>query len=166
MVKIKHIIIAILVVIVGVWAAFYFSQNEEKRVRKQFDILSEWVSKDPGEKALTMAHKIRSAGDLFAEECEIKAPIDSLSGSYTLEEISSYAAQARLQFSKLSLHFYDLDIEFPDEGRATGLLTANLTGRSTSGERVDETHELQCVLKKIDNKWLFTNLEVVEVLKK
>jgi hypothetical protein len=166
MVTIKHIIIAILVVGVGIWAAFHFSQNEEKRVRKQFELLSEWVSKDPGEKAFTMALKIQGAGALFAEACQIKAPIDSLSGSYTLEEISSYAARARLQFSKLSLHFYDLDIEFPDQAKASVILTANLTGRSTSGERVDETHELQCVLEKIDNKWLFTDLEVVEVLKK
>jgi hypothetical protein len=31
---------------------------------------------------------------------------------------------------------------------------------------VDETHELECALKKIENKWLFSYLEVVEVLKK
>jgi hypothetical protein len=31
---------------------------------------------------------------------------------------------------------------------------------------VDETRELECVLKKIARKWLFSAIEVVEVLKK
>jgi hypothetical protein len=34
------------------------------------------------------------------------------------------------------------------------------------GENVDEIHELECVLKKIEKGWFFSHLEVVEVLKK
>jgi len=45
-------------------------------------------------------------------------------------------------------------------------LTGRLTGRSGTGEQVDETRELECVLKKIERKWLFSEIEVVEVLKK
>ena len=166
MVRIRTIIIAALVVIIGIGGVAYFSQSEEKKVKKRFDLMSEWVSKDPGEKAFTMAHKIQSLGTLFAETCGIKAPIHSLSGSYTPEEISGYAARARLQFSKLSLRFYDLDVDFPQVGIAEVLLTAKLTGRSRDGEHVDEIRELQCVLKKIEKKWLFSHIEVVEVLKK
>ncbi|MBW2059596.1 MAG: hypothetical protein JRJ26_19065 [Deltaproteobacteria bacterium] len=164
--KVKLVAIVIMLVIAGIWAGFHFSQSEEKRVRKQFALLAGWVSKDPGEKPLTTARKIRGARALFAEKCEVKAPIDSLSGTYTLQEISSYAARARQQFSRLSLRFYDLSIEFTDRERATAFVTANLTGRSTGGEGLDETRELQCMLAKIGDKWLFTSLQVVEVLKK
>jgi len=45
-------------------------------------------------------------------------------------------------------------------------LIYRLTGNSTTGERIDETRELECVLKKIERKWLFHQIEVVEVLKK
>jgi hypothetical protein len=31
---------------------------------------------------------------------------------------------------------------------------------------VDDTRELDCILKKIEKKWLFSQIEVVEVLKK
>lgn len=166
MVKVKYIIIVALMVIIGILAATYLFISEEKKIRNQFDLLSEWVSKDSGENTFTMAHKIQSIGTLFTENCGIKTHINSLSGSYTPEEISSHAARARLQFSKLSLRFYDLDIDFPEKEMAKVTLTAKLTGKSTTGEYVDETRELESVLKKIENKWLFSNFEVIEVLKK
>jgi hypothetical protein len=166
MVKIKYIIIVVLVVIIGILAGVYFFQNEEKKVKRQFYLLSEWASKEAGENTFTMAHKVKSIGTLFTEHCEFKADIISFSGRFNSEEVSGYAARARLPFSKLSLQFYDLDVSFPEKGMAKVTLTGKLTGRLTSGEYVDETHELECVLKKIENKWLFSDVEVVEILKK
>lgn len=166
MVRFKYIFIALLVVIIGIWAVAHFSQSEEKRVKKQFDSLSEWVSKEPNESAFTLAKKTQNIGALFAEECRLKADVVLLSGSYTPEEISSYAAQARLQFSKMSLRFYDLTIAFPENDVAKVILTAKLTGKSKDGEYVNEIHELASVLRKMENRWLFTDFEVIEVLKK
>jgi len=64
------------------------------------------------------------------------------------------------------LKFYDFHTVFLEKETTKVTLTARLTGRSTAGEQVDETRELDCVLKKIENKWLFSQIEVVEVLKK
>jgi hypothetical protein len=64
------------------------------------------------------------------------------------------------------LKFYDSDIAFPEKGVAKVTLTARLTGKSTAGEQMDETRELECLLRKIEKKWLFSQIEVVEVLKK
>ena len=64
------------------------------------------------------------------------------------------------------MKFYDLHIIFPEKEISKVPLTARLTGRSTAGEQVDETRELECVLKKIEKKWLFSTIEIVEVLKK
>ena len=166
MVKIKYLIIAIIAVGIGVLAAFTLFQSEERRVKKQFSLLSEWASKDPGENVLTMAHKTQRMGTLFAEKFELKTEIDSMSGSYTPEEISSLAARGRLMFSNLSLKFYDFDTSFPEKGIAKVILTARLKGKSTSGEYVDETHELECILKKTEKRWLFSYVEMVQVLKK
>ena len=166
MVKIKYLIIAILAVGIGVWATVYLFPSEERKVKKQFNLLSEWVSKDSGENTFTMAHKTRNLGSLFAEKFELKTEIESMSGSYTSEEISSYAARGRFMFSYLSLSFYDLGISFPEKGIAKVTLTARLKGRSTTGENFDETHELECILKKIEKRWLFSHAEMVEVLKK
>jgi hypothetical protein len=96
----------------------------------------------------------------------MKIPDQSLSGNYTRQEVSTYAGSARSYVSQLDLKFYDLRIVFPEKEIAKVNLTARLTGRSTAGERMDETRELECVLRKIDKQWLFSQIEVIEVLKK
>jgi hypothetical protein len=166
MVKFKKIIIITVIVAIGVWAVASFFPSEEKKVRKQFRLLAEWVSKDPGENTLTTVYKIKHIGTLFNTTCEFKVPVYSFSGNYTPDEISGYAAQGRLASSQLYLKFYDLDITFPEEGSAKVTLTARLTGKLNAGDSIDETHEVESVLKKVEKKWLFSKVEVIEVLKK
>jgi len=165
-VKIKYLLVGALIVVVAIVLAITLIPSEERRVKKQFHLLSEWVSKSPEENALTMLQKMKNIGTLFDEHCEMKIPDQSLSGSYTRQEVSTYAGSARSYLSQLDLKFYDLRIIFPEKEIARVNLTARLTGRSTAGERVDETRELECVLKKIDKRWLFSQIEVSEVLKK
>jgi hypothetical protein len=166
MVKIKYLLIAALILILGIVMAITVFPSEEKRVKKQFRLLSEWVSKSTEENAFTMLQRMKDIGSLFDAHCELKVPDQSLSGSYSREEISTYAGSARSQVSELDLKFYDLQVVFPEKEVAKVTLTARLTGRSTAGERLDETRELECLLRKIEKKWLFSQIEVIEVLKK
>ena len=166
MVKIKYLLTAALIAIIGVVLAVTLFPSEEKRVKKRFHLLSEWVSKSPEENAFTLLQKMRDIGTLFSEPCELKAPDESFSGRYTRQEISAYAGSARSHFSQLGLRFYDLHIIFSEKEIAKVTLTSRLIGKSTTGEQVDEVRELECLLKKIDNKWLFNQIEVIEVLKK
>jgi len=166
MVRKRYLFIGMLMVILGIVIAITVFPSEEKRVKRRFHLLSEWVSKSPEENAFTLLQKMRDIGSLFDEHCELKTDYPSLSGSYTREEISTYVGSARSQVSRLSLKFYDLQIVFPEKEVAKVTLTARLTGRSTAGEQMDETRELECLLKKIEKKWLFSQIDVVEVLKK
>jgi len=163
---IKYLVAGALVVVVGIVLAITLIPSEEKRVKRQFHLLSEWVSKSPEENAFTMLQKMKNIGTLFDEHCEMKIQDQSLSGSYTRQEVSTYAGSARSYLSQLDLKFYDLRIVFPEKEIARVNSTARLTGRSTAGERMDETRELECVLRKIDKQWLFSQIEVIEVLKK
>jgi hypothetical protein len=156
----------VFIVIIGIVLAVTVFPGEEKRVKKRFHLLSEWVSKSPEENSFTMLKKMKDIGTLFLEPCELKAPHESLSGSYTRQEISAYAGSARSHFFQLDFKLYDLHIAFPERKVAKVTLTARLIGKSTSGEHVDEVRELECLLKKIDKKWFFSQVEVIEVLKK
>jgi hypothetical protein len=98
-VKIKYLLAGVLIVIIGIVVIFTFFPNEEKKVKKQFHLLSEWVLKSPDENIFTMLQKIKNIGTLFDEYCELKAPDQSLSGSYRREEISTYAGSARSYLS-------------------------------------------------------------------
>ncbi len=164
--KIKYLLVGALILVVGIVVAITLIPSEEKRVRKQFSLLSEWVSKSSEENAFTMLQKMKNIGTLFNEYCEMKIQYQSLSGIYTRQEISTTAGNARSYVCQLDLKFYDLRLIFPEKEVARVNLTAKLTGRSTAGEQVDETRELECVLRKIDKQWLFSQIEVIEVLKK
>ena len=166
MVKVKYIIATLVVVVAIILIAVYAFPSEEKKVKKQFGLLSEWVSKGPEETILTMAQKARKVGTLFAETCRLQVSVDSIEGNYTRKEIASYAARDRARFTTLSLQFYDLDISFPEKESAKATLTARLTGRTTYGQDVRDIRELECFLKKTEGAWLFSTIKVVEVLKK
>jgi len=129
-------------------------------------LLSQWASKDQEENILSLVQRGKSIGTLFDENCGLKVPPYSVDGRYTREEVTAYAVRARSQFSRLNLEFYDLNISFPEEGSAKVTLTGKLTGELQDKENVNEIRELECVLKKIEGKWLFSEFEVVEVLKK
>ncbi len=153
----------------GMAAVFYLLPSEEKRVRKQFDLLSQYVSKEPGEDLFSTANRVRNTVRLFVDPCEFRIEGDSfysLTGKYSREEMAGYVLRGRSYFSALSLKFHDLKIEFPERGIAKVRLTARLSGKSTSGENVDEAREFLSVLQKIEKKWLFSQFEVVEVLKR
>jgi len=166
MVKIKYLLVGVLVVIIGIVLAATVFPSEEKRVKKRFHLFSKWVSKSPEESSLTMLQKMKDIGTLFLEPCELKSPHESLSGSYTRQEISAYAGSARSYFSQLNLKLYDLHVVFPEKEEAKVTLTARLTGKSKTGEQVDDIRELECLMKKMDRKWFFSQIEVIEVLKK
>lgn len=166
MVRVRYLLIGLILVVAGIMTFSTLFQTEEKRVKKQFQLLAESISKDSGETIFTMDQKIKKIGSLFDETCEIHIPAYSLSGSLTREEITGYAARGRLHLSELLLKFYDLHIAFPVEKEATVRLTARLTGKLTTGEVVNEAHEIDCLLKKVEKKWCFTRVEVVEILKK
>ncbi len=155
-----------LIVILGIIVVLALIPNEEKRVKKQFHLLSDWVSKSQEENALTLLQKMKSIGNLFDEHCDLQIEDRSLSGSYTRQEIATYAGSARSYVSQLDSKFYDFRIIFPEKEIARVNLTARVTGRSTAGELIEETRELECVLRKIDKQWLLSQIKAIEVLKK
>ncbi len=165
MVEKKNVLIGI-VVLAAIVVVIIFFPTETGRVKKQFRSLARLIAKESDESNLTMALKIKNIQSLFAPTCQLDIPAQDFSGTYSNKEIAQNAAVARSQFSEISLKFYDLDVDFPEEGTARAFTTAKLIGISTEGDAIDETHELECTLQKIKDNWLFTDVEVVEVLKK
>jgi len=166
MVRIGYMGIALGIVVGLVVVIAHLSSSEKRAIKKQIHLLSEWVSKDAEETTFAMARKTQNLGRLFAENCRFEAEVIPLSGSYAPDEISRYAAQARLQFSRLSLRFYDLDIHVLEGGQGRVVATARARGLMRTGEALDETHEVEFLLEKRNTTWFFTHCEVVEVLEK
>jgi len=166
MVNIKNTIIIGLACIAGIIAFFWFYQTDEAKIKKRFTVISEQAAKESDETELTAALKAKQLSDMFTSSCRIIIPSESVSATLPKSDISAHIMAARLRYSKIILRFYDIKIEFPKETVADVSLTASLTAKTTSGEPVDEIHELKCVMDKIEKDWFFSGVEEVDVLEK
>jgi hypothetical protein len=163
--KIKFLVFLVIVV-AALFSALYLFPSDRAKIRKQFESLSNLVSKEKGESAFTMAYKVNALASLFADNCSFEFSQNYMAGEYSPEQITSHAAKGRSQFSKISLNFYDI---VPDIQNDVAVVetTVRFNGEiKNSAKFAEETREIQCRLNKIDGKWKFTNFKVVEVLKK
>ncbi len=165
MVNKKYISLAVMLVVV-ISAGVYFFPTDTRRVKKQFHSAAEWFSKETNEQKLVSAVRIKSLGGLLADQCTFEMPSRDVSDTFTRDDVMSRAAMARSKFETVSVKFYDITVEFLYEGIAQAAATATLKGISTEGDTIDETHELDCTLQKIQDTWLFTRVKMVEVLEK
>ena len=148
--KQKYSIIAV-VLLIAIGAGMYFFPTDTKRVKKQFASLAKWFSKEANEQPLVSAVRIKSIGGLLADRCAFEMPARHVSGSFTRDEIMTRAAMARSKFATVSVKFYDITVEFLYEGIAQVTTTATLKGTNTDGDAIDEIHEFDCTLQKIED---------------
>ncbi len=150
----------------AIYTLYCFAHLEERRVKKRFAALAEWARKEPGEQPMEALLKARGAQKIFADPCRFEIEAYEVSASVSLQEIMAYAVQGRERFAELDLKFYDVTVAFPEKGLAQVTATARLTGKRAGGGPINETHELDCTLKKTGDGWRFTKIKAVEVLKK
>lgn len=165
MVNRKKVICALLGLAV-LWGLWYAFPTRERQVKRQLKALSHWASKDGKEGALAMAQRAGDANRFFAPTCTWKAEAYNLSGRFSPEDISRMALAARYRMDRISLRLYDVHVDFRDKDTADVDATVRLQGMSKDGDAVNETHEVRCVLKKTDGRWLLEDVTVVQVLER
>jgi hypothetical protein len=165
-VKAKYIIIAGGVLVAGIIAFFVFFQSEEAKVRKQFKFIAKKIEKTLEESQIVAVTKANRIREVFTETCNIHAPAYSFSEDISSDELSTLFLTNRSQYLEISLKFCDFVIDFPEKGTAQVSVTASMEGKLTTGELIEELHELKCKLQKIEDIWRLKEIEIVEVLKK
>ncbi len=163
MVKTKSIgIIALILVVLG--TTLFLLPNEKKKIRKQFNALSDTARKKGKEGPISSVMHSRKFTELLTDPCRLRGKIHSLSGTYTRGEAAMVLSGVRSQFETITLKFYDIDIVLSGKEKASVRLTARLEGRTP--EYVNEIRELHCIMHKVDKKWLFYECEAVDVIQK
>jgi len=162
----KKILIIAVAVIALAAAAWHVTHSDRRKIRKRFDLLSQYLLKEGPENPVVMALKIKNTGSLFDKKCILEADKYMLTGTYSPEEITSYAATARARFANVELRFYDISIEFPDKDTAHISATATISGTLKSGEVASDAHEIMAEMKKVEKDWLFSKISAIEVLQR
>ena len=160
----KYVSMLIVIVIIG--AVIYFFPTDSRRVKKQFRALEQWAAKEGEENQLVMGRKIQKLRSVLADSVQVDAPAYEAGGTYDASEIAQRSTLGRSRYSTISLKFYDLEVDILDEQSAKVIATGRLTGTSAEGEKLSETHEVECLLQKVEGKWLLTDVNLVDVLQK
>jgi hypothetical protein len=166
MVNQKNIMIIAMTCLAGIIVFFWLHESDAAKIKKRFDALSEDAAKVADEKELAAALKAKNISELCAESFHVELPSYSISRTLPRSDISANILAARAHYSNIGVKFYDIHIEFPEENIAEVTLTGSVEAKLTTGEWVNEIHELQCTLTKIEKDWFFSKIEGVDVLEK
>lgn len=158
--------VSMLLVMVIIGAVIYFFPTDSKRIKKQFKALEQWAAKEGEENQLVLGRKIQKLRGLLADSIQVDAPAYEAGGTYDANEIAQRATLGRSRYSKIALKFYDLEVDVLDDQTAKVIATGRLTGTSAEGEKLSETHEVDCLLQKVEGSWLLTDVKLVDVLQK
>lgn len=164
--KTKRVIGIVIAVGVIVFLVFRFLENDEKIIRKQFAQLAEWGSKKASDQPLEIAAKTKKIANMFDETCEVEYQERERIREYQRQDISRMAYTILNRYEKSTIKFYDIFIDFPSETRAHVTLTARLIGTPRGEETIEDIHEAECILEKIEKEWLISRIMIVDVLEK
>ncbi len=165
----KHVPAAAAAAIVSlaiVFVSLRFMVSEEARIRRSFSTTASAFDvngADGGLEALRILHTLR---ETMTDPCLISLPEASFSRDYPLRELATYITHFRAQFIRMRLSFHNIDVRIIDEKNAACTLTALLSGVTRTNRRVLEAREVKVGLRKVDGRWLFAEIEAVEVLRR
>jgi hypothetical protein len=154
------------VVVVVVAAATLLAPSREDRIRRQFAVLVDNISKSPGQSRLVTAANAKRTRTVFTETITIDAPAYDYRRSLPAAEVPALVLAASAPYSELSLRFRDLSFEFPSQDQARVRATSRVRGRLPDGDWIEDVQELDCRFQLIDDSWRLAVVEVVEVLQK
>jgi hypothetical protein len=166
MVSSKQIIIAAVILSIGIGVYLLFSQSEADKVKMQFEFIAEKINKDSNESPIIAAANANKIKEVFTDPFTVQAPAFDVFREASTDEISPFILAMRARYSEIALKFYDYVIEFPSKKTASVSVTQRMRAKLPTGENVEDINELSCQLIKVDDIWLITEIEIVEVLEK
>lgn len=155
------------IIIAAIVAYFMLHTPTDKElIRKNLDNFNKLISKQGKEGAVTIAIKHQAISKLLADKCDISLHEISISGTLSAEELAAQIIRGRGMFDNLSGDIDDVEITLsPDKQQATVNFSVAVYARA-NGRKFDGVRDLQCHLRKVNGKWLFSGFETRKVLEK
>ncbi|MDR0932867.1 MAG: hypothetical protein LBM70_07620 [Victivallales bacterium] len=165
--KKRLIAIAMMLVIVGGIAFWYFNRDsDEKKIRQTIQTLCDIASKRANENPALSLINANAADKVFASKCKIDFRHEMFSGSYTPTELTSILLRSKRVLKSCEIDIRDVSIMLTSRERASAVFTGLLDAITTDGKVVSEVRDLYCTLQKIDDSWLIDSMSVRDILEK
>jgi len=156
--------LVVALVVAGILAArFWFS--DERAIRNQLAVIEAAGSKDAAEPPVEALVKATRLANLFGDPCRLTVEAVRHTGSYPRKQIQERIVLVRSFYTQVQVALHDLAIDLPENNSAVIRGTIRLRGQGTN-EAIADVQELRAEMAKIDGQWLFTAVEIVQVLER
>jgi hypothetical protein len=165
-VNVKYVVIAVLIALVAGVCAVRFWPSDERAIRRQLALIESAGSKAAAEKPVEALLKARQIAELFGDPCLLTVESVQHAGSYARKQIQDRVVMVRAAYLQASVSLHDVAIDIDAEKTAVVRGTVRLRGQQATEAAVADAHELRAEMRPIDGKWLFTAVEIVQVLER
>jgi hypothetical protein len=164
-VSLKYGVIVVLIVIVAGLSVVRFWPSDVRAIRKQLALIETAGAKDSTEKPVEALFKAKQIVELFNDPCHLTVESAGHAGDYLHKQLMERIAMLRAFYSRVNVSLHDLAIEIFPEKTAVVRGTLRLRGDG-AGEVIADVHEFRAEMRRVDGKWLFTMVEIVQVLER
>ena len=164
MVNYRYVIVILVLLSAAAW--WNLHEDPEAEVRDAHQELSRLLSKSEGEAGSAMIINARVIQSMFADTCVVSGDTEMLVGSYTPKEMAATIIRVQGIFLSIDLTFRDLAIEFLAADDAVANFTAVLVGQAQmkGEEEASETRQVVSRMRKVEDKWLFAEFTLAQVV--
>lgn len=155
--------VALFLVCMVAASAYVLFPGDERKILHNLDSLADYCSTTGDDRAIAALTKIAKAGKLFHIPCMVEAESFNINREFDRKEITDRILMMKKMLPATRFTFSDTDVTFSNEKRAELTTTLKLTGK-TRDQRFTDAYELNIVTEKMEGKWLFTAVKVVEFL--
>lgn len=138
-----------------------FQDNEKGRIKKLFSVISDSIEKKTDENPIIGAAKAKQIKETLSDSCVIEIPSRTRVEVMSEQEITSYIFSRRMNFLTVSFNFHDITVEMLDKITSRTALLAVLKGELKTQEPIEETHEIEFILKKAVDDWRITRIKFI-----
>jgi hypothetical protein len=165
-VNLKHLVLVVLIALVAGVVAVRFWPSDERAIRRQLALIEEAGSKAAAEKPIESLFKAKQIAELFSDPSLLTVESAQHAGSYARKQIQDRVVMVRAAYTQASVSLHDVAIDIAAEKTAVVRGTVRLRGRRAAEAAVADVHELRAEMRPIDGTWLFTSVEIVQVLER
>lgn len=163
MVKKTLVVILVLVIALGGWLLYYFS--DKVVIKRQLSGLAVELGKEGQEAPIRMALKMHNIQNGLAKSCLVTIPERGYSEALEQDLIIRYLIYDRNRYVLLSVILADVIVDIPTKGQAVVQSTVLIRRQSSAQkEPVEESYQVELALIKSDKKWLLHKITMPEAL--
>ncbi len=160
----KYILIGVPIIAIAAVYYFFFYNTDERVIKRRLNYIADNFSKEANENKVLTLKRVTAIKTVLKPSIHVEIEKRSISGNYSAREITRRTAGVRTHFKRLTLKFYDVNIDVSPSGTALATATARITGAKKNGETFAETRELEFGWQKVEGDWLIAAVKAVQVL--